>query len=140
MPSRCGVTSRCWSTATTGPMKRTWDHHLGILLEQLAELGIADETAVIVSSDHGECLGENGCYGDHPLANEASHHVPMVIRWPGVTTVLPSERLHASGLTYHVDLCPRSANCSASRSHRAGGESFAAAVWRPVRRDATTSS
>ncbi len=83
-----------------------WDHHLGILLEELAALGIADETAVIVTSDHGECLGENGCYGDHPMANEASHHVPMVIRWPGITTVLPDDRLHAPGLAYHVDLCP----------------------------------
>lgn len=83
-----------------------WDHHLGILLEQLADLGIADETAVVVTSDHGECLGENGCYGDHPMANEASHHVPMVLRWPGVTTALPDERRHAAGLTYHVDLGP----------------------------------
>lgn len=83
-----------------------WDHHLGILLEQLADLGIADETAVIVTSDHGECLGENGCYGDHPMANEASHHIPLVIRWPGVTTGLPANRRHASGLVYQLDLCP----------------------------------
>ncbi len=106
-----------------------WDHHLGILLEQLAELGIADETAVIVTSDHGECLGENGCYGDHPMANEASHHVPMVIRWPGVTTVLPSERLYASGLTYHVDLCPTICELLDIEVPPGwDGESFAAAV------------
>ena len=83
-----------------------WDHHLGILMEELAELGIAEETAVIVASDHGECLGENGCYGDHPMANEASHHVPMVIRWPGVTTALPESRRHVPGLAYQLDLCP----------------------------------
>ena len=82
-----------------------WDHHLGILMQELADLGIAEETAVIVASDHGECLGENGCYGDHPMANEASHHVPMVIRWPGVTTSLPEDRRHVPGLVYQLDLC-----------------------------------
>ena len=75
-------------------------------MEELEELGIAEETAVIVASDHGECLGENGCYGDHPMANEASHHVPMVIRWPGVTTSLPDDRRHVRGLVYQLDLCP----------------------------------
>ncbi|MHB1889814.1 MAG: sulfatase [Acidimicrobiales bacterium] len=83
-----------------------FDHHLGRLMEALSELGILEETAVVVASDHGECLGENGCYGDHPMANEASHHVPLVVRWPGVTDRLPAERRRAPGLAYHIDLCP----------------------------------
>lgn len=83
-----------------------WDHHLGRLLGALSDLGVLDDTAVVVTSDHGECLGENGCYGDHPMANEASHHVPMVLRWPGVTTRLAEERRHVGGLVHHIDLCP----------------------------------
>jgi arylsulfatase A-like enzyme len=83
-----------------------WDHHLGRLLEILSDLGVLEDTAVVVTSDHGECLGENGCYGDHPMANEASHHVPMVVRWPAVTTGLAEEKRHVGGLVYHVDLCP----------------------------------
>ncbi len=83
-----------------------WDHHLGILMDVLSELGVLEETAVVVASDHGESLGENGCYGDHPMANEASHHVPMIIRWPGVTDQLAEDRRHVSGLVYHLDLCP----------------------------------
>jgi arylsulfatase A-like enzyme len=83
-----------------------WDHHLGHLLDTLADLGILDDTAIIVTSDHCECLGENGCYGDHPMANEASHHVPMVLRWPGVTTGLAEEQRHVGGLEYSIDLCP----------------------------------
>ncbi len=83
-----------------------FDHHLGRLLGVLDELGVLDDTAIVVASDHGECLGENGCYGDHPLANEPSHHVPMVIRWPGVTPGLPDDRRHVPGLVYHLDLCP----------------------------------
>ncbi|MDA8357433.1 MAG: sulfatase [Actinomycetota bacterium] len=83
-----------------------WDHHLGRLMDTLNALGIAEETAVIVASDHGECLGENGCYGDHPMANEPSHHVPMVIRWPGMTTSAVAADRRSSGLVYHLDLAP----------------------------------
>ncbi|MCL4446716.1 MAG: sulfatase [Actinobacteria bacterium] len=83
-----------------------WDHHLGQLMETLEELGIRDETAVVVASDHGESLGENGCYGDHPMANEATHHVPMIVRWPGVTDSLEPNQRHVDGLVYHIDLCP----------------------------------
>ncbi|HVA08310.1 MAG TPA: sulfatase [Acidimicrobiales bacterium] len=83
-----------------------WDHHLGRLLGTLSDLGVLDDTAIIVTSDHGECFGENGCYGDHPMANEASHHVPMVLRWPGVTTGLAEEQRHMGGLVYSIDLCP----------------------------------
>jgi len=83
-----------------------WDHHLGRILEQLGSLGILEETAIIVTSDHGESFGEHGVYGDHPMANEANHHVPMVISWPSVTTSLAPERRRISGLIYHLDLCP----------------------------------
>ncbi len=83
-----------------------WDHHLGRLLETLDEIGVLDETAVIVTSDHGESLGENGVYGDHPMANEANHHIPMVIRWPTVTDDLSEKQRRVRGLAYHLDLAP----------------------------------
>lgn len=106
-----------------------WDHHLGILLSELADLGLLDDTAVVVTSDHGECLGENGCYGDHPMANEPSHHVPMVIRWPGLTENLADTQRRSSGLIYHLDICPTICELLGI-STPAGwdGRSFAAAV------------
>jgi len=106
-----------------------WDHHLGRLLDTLSEMGILDETAVIIGSDHGECLGENGCYGDHPMANEPSHHVPMVVRWPGVTTALGAEQRHSAGLAYHLDLCPTVCELLGLEVPPGwDGQSFAAAV------------
>ncbi len=36
------------------------DHHVGQVLDQLDALGLLEETAVMVSSDHGENLGELG--------------------------------------------------------------------------------
>jgi choline-sulfatase len=62
------------------------DEHIGRILSVLADLGIDDETAVMVSSDHGETLGELGIYCDHQTADLHTHRVPLVLRWPGLTT------------------------------------------------------
>lgn len=78
------------------------DEHIGQLLEVLDDLGVLDETAVIVSSDHGEALGEHGVYADHVCADEAVHHIPMIIRWPGLTPKEPTR----GGFLYNVDLPP----------------------------------
>lgn len=60
------------------------DHYVGRLHESLLDLGIDDETAILVSSDHGEALGELGIYGDHQTADLHTHRVPLILRWPGV--------------------------------------------------------
>ncbi|MCA8956469.1 MAG: sulfatase-like hydrolase/transferase, partial [Planctomycetes bacterium] len=51
-----------------------------------------------VSSDHGEAFGELGVYADHQAADEATCHVPAVLRWPGV-----EPQVH-TGLHYQMDL------------------------------------
>lgn len=83
-----------------------WDHHFGQLLDELARLGILDGTAIIVSADHGESFGENGSYAEHGLANEPTHRIPLIVRWPGLTDRLPAERRRCDALLYHLDLGP----------------------------------
>ena len=39
----------------------------------------------MVSADHGENLGELNIYGDHQTADQITTHVPLIVRWPGVT-------------------------------------------------------
>ena len=60
------------------------DEHVGRLLNKLSDLGVLDETVILVSSDHGETLGELNIYCDHHLADEYTNHVPCVMRWPGL--------------------------------------------------------
>ena len=74
------------------------DDALGALINKLDDLGVFDETAVLVSSDHGEAFGELGVYADHQAADEATCHIPAVLRWPGV-----GPRVH-EGLHYHLDV------------------------------------
>lgn len=81
-----------------------WDEQLGRVLDELDSLGILEDTAIIVTADHGEALGENGVYADHPMVSEPIHHVPLVIRWPGAHAA--SRGSTWNGLMYHLDLCP----------------------------------
>lgn len=83
-----------------------WDHHFGQLLDELARLGILDDTAIIVTADHGESFGENGSYAEHGLANEATHRIPLIVRWPGLTDRLTDEQRYCDALLYHLDLGP----------------------------------
>jgi len=58
------------------------DDNVRRLLDLLEELGISDETAVILTSDHGESLGEHHFYFDHHEVYETTIHVPLVMRYP----------------------------------------------------------
>ena len=66
------------------------DGHVGKLLEKLDELGIADNTIVMYSTDNGaECLswpdgGATPFRGEKDTNWEGGWRVPCAIRWPGV--------------------------------------------------------
>gem|GEM_PF-568902 len=57
------------------------DEHVGRLLDRLAQLGIEDETVVVVTSDHGESLGERGMAG-HSSLQECELMVPLIVATP----------------------------------------------------------
>ncbi len=59
------------------------DHHVGRMLASLEELGLADETVVIFTSDHGEWLGEHLRYGKGYPAHDQCSRVPLLMRLPG---------------------------------------------------------
>lgn len=58
------------------------DHHVGLVIARLSTLGLLDNTIVIVSSDHGENLGELNIYGDHQTADHITARVPLIVRDP----------------------------------------------------------
>jgi len=59
------------------------DDWVGKILKRLAELGLADNTLVIFTSDHGEMLGDHGMHSKN-IFYEGSVHVPLLLRLPGV--------------------------------------------------------
>lgn len=60
------------------------DHEIGRLITALRELDLWDDTVVIVSSDHGEQLGDHGLVQKVGWFEE-SHHVPLIWRDPRFT-------------------------------------------------------
>ncbi|MEI6536510.1 MAG: sulfatase-like hydrolase/transferase, partial [Verrucomicrobiaceae bacterium] len=77
------------------------DENLGRLLDALDELGIADDTVVVYTSDNGYYLGEHSL-GDKRSIYEESLRVPMLMRYP---------RLFGKGkvideMVLNIDLAP----------------------------------
>ena len=57
------------------------DENLGRLLDTLDQLGLAEDTVVVFTSDNGYFLGEHGC-GDKRALYEESLRIPMLARYP----------------------------------------------------------
>jgi arylsulfatase A-like enzyme len=58
------------------------DDWVGKILDKLDELGLAENTIVIFTSDHGEMLGSHGMREKNVFLEESAH-VPLMIRFPG---------------------------------------------------------
>ena len=58
------------------------DAWLGRLLDRMATAGLLEDTILIVTSDHGENLGESGRIGHAYWLDERLVHVPFVVRGP----------------------------------------------------------
>ncbi|MDI9583544.1 MAG: sulfatase [Acidobacteriota bacterium] len=100
------------------------DGHVGQLLSRLDELGVLEDTAIIVTSDHGENLGELNCYGEHGTSDQITHRIPMIVRWPGCKAGHVDRGLH-----YNLDLAPTLADLyGVQAAPRWQGASYAAAL------------
>ncbi len=100
------------------------DAHVGQILSALEEKGVMDELVIIISSDHGENLGELGIYGEHATADFITTRIPMIIRFPGGKVGGVDEGLH-----YQLDLAPTLADLlGVEAPERWDGQSYANAI------------
>ncbi|UCE10760.1 MAG: sulfatase, partial [Candidatus Thorarchaeota archaeon] len=58
------------------------DDNVKELVDLLDDLQMYDETAIILTSDHGESMGEHHFYFDHQEVYETTIHVPLIMRYP----------------------------------------------------------
>lgn len=101
------------------------DMHVGQIIEELKARDLYENTAIIISSDHGENLGELWVYGDHQTGDHVTHRVPMVVRWPGVTDSRAGQL--DNRLMYSIDLAATSLEWAGLKVPQEwDGESFAA--------------
>lgn len=90
--------------ATYYGMQSEVDHWLGALFAGLKALGEWGRTLVVLTSDHGEQLGDHWCMGKLGWFDE-SFHVPLVVRDPRPTADASRGQV-VQEFTEHVDIVP----------------------------------
>ncbi len=98
-------TTRTWLTDKYDNAVRYNDEAIGSFLQGLADLGLADDTIVVVSSDHGEAFFEHGSIGHGGL-----HVYEEIIRTVGIVVdpAGPDEAGTRCGAPLsHVDILPQ---------------------------------
>ena len=110
------------------------DYHVGLLLDKLEELGIADNTIVIYSTDNGSQTNTYPDGGAEPFRGEkgstweGGFRVPALIRWPGVV----EQGRVINDIFSHQDWLPTLLSAAGEeniaaklrRGHRAGDRSY----------------
>jgi len=59
------------------------DRYIGTILGKLEELGLAENTIVVYTTDHGHFLGHHGLIAKGPFHYEDMIKVPFIVRYPG---------------------------------------------------------
>ncbi len=77
-----------------------FDQSLGVMLDEIERLGIADRTIVVVASDHGEEMLEHESVKHCHTLFDTETRTPLVFRIPGVS---PGRIQHVAG---NVDILP----------------------------------
>lgn len=78
------------------------DKYIGKILDKLDELGLADNTVVIFTTDHGHLFGQHGLVAKGAFHYEDLIKVPFILRWPGVA----SGGITSGAMQSLVDLAP----------------------------------
>jgi arylsulfatase A-like enzyme len=76
------------------------DEQIGYIADSLEEMGILDETLIVICGDHGEELGEHGDVSHHFRLYDHNLRVPLIFLNP----TIGNQRIQ--GLTSLLDLAP----------------------------------
>lgn len=103
------------------------DHEVGRLVSGLRELGVWDDTILVLLSDHGECFGEGDFYFDHHGLYDAVTRIALFLRLPGQSAA------RVRSLVSHEDLLPTLAELAglASPPYSLSGTSLLPLLSRP---------
>lgn len=99
------------------------DDNVGRLLDALDELGLAEDTVVIFSSDQGYFVGEHGLR-DKRSAYEECIRVPLLVRYPRMTRAGTVN----DAMTLNIDLAPTLLDLAGARIPK----EMQGRSWRPL--------
>ena len=78
------------------------DHLIGQVLDELADGGALDETAIVINADHGEQLNQHAGTWGHAGLHDTVLFTPLILWRPGL---LPAGARPA-GYVHHIDIAP----------------------------------
>ena len=92
---------------------RDADRHVGSLLDELDALGLADNTIVVLTADHGDLDSAHRLHGKGATAYREQNNVPLIVAHPA----------HAGGkrcraVTSHVDIAPTLVSLTGASAER----------------------
>ncbi len=90
--------------ATYFGMMTEVDHHIGRVVSYLKEQGLYDNTLIVVTSDHGDNLGDHWQVGKNTY-HDTTFYVPLIIRSPGEAYDGPRGHV-VDAFTENVDVMP----------------------------------
>ena len=97
-----GVTDRHYIDAQYDGAIAYMDACIQRIITRVSELGLEDDTLIVINGDHGETLYEHDCWYDHHGMYDNTLYVPLIIRLPG--KVPAGHRV--KGTSLHQDLVP----------------------------------
>ncbi|MBD3240517.1 MAG: sulfatase-like hydrolase/transferase [Chitinivibrionales bacterium] len=92
---------RCERSALTSAMVELIDRNVGVILSALETNGLAENTIVVFTSDHGELLGDHGLWAKGPFFYEGLVNTPLIVAGAGLPCGVVSDALFSD-----VDLVP----------------------------------
>ena len=95
-----GITDAGFVVAQYDSALRYVDERVGEVVSRMEELGILDETLLVISSDHGESFGEHSIYFDHASVYEDTARVPLLVRQP------ENGGIRTNALVQSIDIAP----------------------------------
>ncbi|MCL5270713.1 MAG: sulfatase-like hydrolase/transferase [bacterium] len=120
--------------ATYYGMVSLMDKYIGRILDKLDALGLAGDTIVVFTTDHGHLIGHHGLIAKGPFLYEDMIKVPFAVRWPGHVAA----GAESPALQSLVDLAPTFLNLTSLPAPRTMTGVDQGAVWKgaaPVARD-----
>ena len=86
------------------------DDAIGKMLAALEKFGLAGDTIVVYTSDHGDLMGDHGMLLKGPSPFDGVLRVPLIIKAPGITNPAITDSLASS-----IDLCKTLTNLAGLR-------------------------
>lgn len=78
------------------------DTQIGRILTRLEELGLQENTVIVLTADHGDMTGSHGGMNDKGFLYEEAQRIPLIVVWPGGF----SDGLQRNELVYNMDIFP----------------------------------